>query len=529
MFSQYHKSRGVVLREIAGRFDAVFNFGGTMAKASPIPSLFPPARLVMLACLAFAVLAGLIYSVFARDVATAFALAVAPVAMSRDLKTILSELKGIQDANAGKAMSQADADKFEALAQEAKSYQDAQDRAAKVREIEEAERKGRKIVGAIVPDGSQPGDGEGDEVKAERAAGYMTLGDFVTASRGISEWAAKGRPKAQAVIAKLEGAARSGILFGKRSRQAPLIALSGAELKSMREFATAAGMESKAVPTIGANVIEPTRLDELVRVDEHDTLRLRDVLDISRTNSDAVRYSRLASFTRAAATVANSASKPQAAMSFDSITVPVKTLAVWIPVEEQQLADMPQLAGIINNELVYDLNKLVEELVIYGDGTGEDFDGIIPDTGVLAARTVGGDTLIDIARRMITDVRRDGYEPNGITIDPLDWETIVLEKGSDNRYVWVVVTEAATTRLWATPVIETVAMTNLADDARNMIVGDWRRGATLWDRMDSTISVGWINDQFTKNQRTILAELRAAFGVKRPKAFRKYETAAGGS
>lgn len=166
---------------------------------------------------------------------------------------------------------------------------------------------------------------------------------------------------------------------------------------------------------------------------------------------------------------------------------------------------------------------------MYGDGTGENFDGILNDSAVMDARTEGSDTLIDIARRGITDVRRAGYTPNGILIDPLDWEDVVLEKGSDNRYVWVVVTDGATQRLWAVPVVETEAMEDFAGnptEARNMLVGDFQRGATLWDRESASISVGWINDQFIRNQRTILAELRAAFGVKRPGAFRKHETQA---
>lgn len=527
MYSKLAGSRGVVLREIRGKLEAVFNFGGTVpARSLSLPSLFPPASLVMLGCLAFALIAGLIYSVLSPDVATMFALAIAPAATTRSLKVILGELKGIQDAHVGKAMDETTAAKFDALAQEAKAFQDAADRDAKIRELEAVDAKSRQVRSPIIPDAGQP-DGEGDEVKSERAAGYMTLGDFVVAQKSLREFVAQGRPKAQAILARLQGPDRAGVLFGKSRGSQALIPLSAQEVKDMRQVSTL--IEGKAVPTLGANVIEPTRLADLVRVDEHDTLRLRDVLDIGRTTSDAVRYTRLTGYTRAAATVAHSASKPQAALSMDAQTALVKTLAVWMPVEEQQLDDMPMLAGMINNELVYDLNKHIEELVMYGQGAGEDFDGIIPDSGVLDARTVVNDTLIDISRRMITDVRRAGYEPNGILVDPLDWETIVLEKGSDNRYVWVVVTEGDTSRLWATPVVETVAAEELGTGARNMVVGDWRRGATLWDRMDATLSVGWINDQFTKNQRTMLAELRAAFAVRRPLAFRKYETVAAGS
>ena len=74
----------------------------------------------------------------------------------------------------------------------------------------------------------------------------------------------------------------------------------------------------------------------------------------------------------------------------DTVTEVVRTIAAWIPVNDQQLDDMPALAGIINTELLYDLDKLVEELAIYGDGAGENFDGIIPDADVLAARVVAG-------------------------------------------------------------------------------------------------------------------------------------------
>jgi HK97 family phage major capsid protein len=152
------------------------------------------------------------------------------------------------------------------------------------------------------------------------------------------------------------------------------------------------------------------------------------------------------------------------------------------------------------------------------------FDPDIPE-----ARVEGGDTLIDTFRRMITDVRIAGYEPNAGVVHPLDWEEIILEKGSDNRYIWVIVTDGNVQRLWGVPVIETIAVEGFEGDTveqRNMVVGDWRRGATLWDREQSSIQVGWINDQFIKNQRTILAELRAAFAVRRPKAFVKHQTQA---
>lgn len=450
------------------------------------------------------------------------------------LKTVLGELDAVQKRMAeGETLTQPEAEAADRKAEEAEALQkeiDAHD--ARVKRIADAQEKGRKIQDPTLPPDNQLDDPDDDtkggrhgiiQTKAadgNRMVAYMRLGHYVTTQRALADFVKSGSPRTQVVLADL-----AGIPLIKSRHGEPLVPVS-------REMLQAA-YEAKAVPTLGDGVIEPTRLPEIIRVTEHDRLQLRDVLDIQQTNSDAVKYTRIVSYTRAAATVAHGAGKPESpGLVMDAVTEPVKTIAVHMPIQDQQISDYPQLAGIINGELLYDVDKHIEELVMYGDGTGEDFNGIIPDADVPSCRSEAGDTLIDIARRGITDVRRAGYEPNAILVDPLDWEVIVLQKGTDNRYVWVVVTDGATQRLWAVPVIETVAMEDfagLSEEARNLLVGDFGRGATLWDRMRSQISVGWINDQFITNQRTILAESRAAFGVKRPGAFRKHETSAASS
>ena len=55
-----------------------------------------------------------------------------------------------------------------------------------------------------------------------------------------------------------------------------------------------------------------------------------------------------------------------------------------------------------------------------------------------------------------------------------------------------------------------------------VVVGDWSAmAATLFDREDAVVRMGYINDQFVRNMQTLLAELRAAFVVWRPTAFCK--------
>ncbi|EGH74409.1 phage major capsid protein, partial [Pseudomonas syringae] len=53
------------------------------------------------------------------------------------------------------------------------------------------------------------------------------------------------------------------------------------------------------------------------------------------------------------------------------------------------------------------------------------------------------------------------------------------------------------------------------------LVGSFAQGARLYDRMAYTVKVGWINDDFVKNQRVVLVEERLGLAVRRPYAFVK--------
>jgi HK97 family phage major capsid protein len=71
-------------------------------------------------------------------------------------------------------------------------------------------------------------------------------------------------------------------------------------------------------------------------------------------------------------------------------------------------------------------------------------------------------------------------------------------------------------RVWRVPVVETAAMT-----AGTALVGNFRMGVTLWDREDTQVLTGQPNDYFLRNAFAILAELREAHAVTRPKAIEK--------
>jgi HK97 family phage major capsid protein len=286
----------------------------------------------------------------------------------------------------------------------------------------------------------------------------------------------------------------------------------------------------KAIATVGADVIQPMRIAEVVRTTENDRLTFRDLLQVAPTTSNAIEYVVIADYTRAAAGVAEAAGKPEATMEIDTATTPVRTLAVWMPVTEQQLQDVPALRSMIDNELLYDLEKTEEEQIAYGSGAGQNLQGLLTLAGIPSVTRDAPDAAttqnLDRIRIAITDIMTAGFNPNGVAIHPIDWEGIVLLKGTDERYIWAMIPTDNGPRVWGIDVVESVGMKNPANLQRHFLVGDFIRGATLYDREQANVAVGFINDQFIKNMRTVRAEERVALAIKRPLAFEKYETRA---
>lgn len=456
-------------------------------------------RVLALALIAVAIVA----VAHAFDVGTLGVALVAPLPLvlpgemkkkADDLAKLLTELDAGQKEMAAGPLTQARGEELEAKAKEAESLQAALDQFQRISGLT---ARGREVVDPILP---SAGESKGkDEV-----VGYLSLGEAVTSSPEFKAALERGFPATQSVLVSLDGANLH------RKGGAGLIPVTRGQI------------ESKAV-TVGAGTLRPTRDPENVRLNqEQDRLLIRDLLNVSRTDGSSVEYITW-TLTRAAAPVAEGGAKPEAGLTSALATSPVRTIAVHTPISEQGLQDIPDVQNTIDNELTWDLKKTEEQQLLWGAGTGANILGLFNAPGVAAGRTVGGDTLIDMARRSMTDVVMAGGDPNGIVVHPLDWESMVLAKATTNEYVWVVVTDATGPRLWGARVVETVAAAEpgtFTANERRMLVGDFRRGGTIWDRQGVTTEIGYVNAQFTQNMRTIRVEERLAFGVKRPHFFK---------
>jgi HK97 family phage major capsid protein len=260
-------------------------------------------------------------------------------------------------------------------------------------------------------------------------------------------------------------------------------------------------------------------------------LTIRDLITNGQTGTDTLYWVKVLNPTNNAAMVAEatnttdgngSGRKPESAMDFTQESTGVKTLAHWIPVTNKALADAAQLRSYIDEFLRYGIDLKLEEEILLGDGTGENFTGIL-NTDDISVQAFVTDLFVS-ARKARTKVRIVGRSvPTAYVLHPNDVETLDLSRYGDaggGQFMYGGPQAYNGKRsLWGLPVIESESIPE-----GQGLCADFKQ-AMLWDRQESAISVSNShNDFFIRNMVAILAEMRAAFAVIRPQAFCSFDT-----
>lgn len=260
-------------------------------------------------------------------------------------------------------------------------------------------------------------------------------------------------------------------------------------------------------------------------------LKIRDLIPTTPvTAGNSFTYFKELLHTLGAAMVAEGAAKPQSNVTFESVTDTIKKIAVWMPVTDEALDDVPQLYSYIQELLRYDLKLAEETQLLKGDGTGNNLNGLMTQaTSFDAGLSGAGDTAIDTVRRALYQVgKQSKRSADAAVMTELDWMNIELQKDSQNRYLFANLQGLATPILWGRPVVVSDSMDegNGSTTGGEFLVGSFAQGARIYDRMAYTFKVGMINDDFVKNQRVLLVEERLGLAVRRPYAFVKGRFAA---
>jgi HK97 family phage major capsid protein len=230
-------------------------------------------------------------------------------------------------------------------------------------------------------------------------------------------------------------------------------------------------------------------------------------------SANSIEYPELVGRTNNAGMVAEGAAKPESSLQFELKSVPLRVMAHWMKASRQVLSDAPQLQGIIDNELRYGLALKEEAQLLYGDNTGQNFNGMIPQAAdFVDSLGAAAPTAIDTIGSAIHQASLTDVPPDGIVLHPSDWWKMRMLKDVDGKYLLGDPMMALEPSLFGLPVVLTQSI-----NVDEFLVGAFSE-QTLYDRWTARVEVGFVDQDFTNNMVTVLGEERVGFAAKRPEA-----------
>lgn len=245
-------------------------------------------------------------------------------------------------------------------------------------------------------------------------------------------------------------------------------------------------------------------------------LTVRALCRAGRTESNVVTLMRQTTRQNAAAVAPEGTVKGESGMAWAEVAFRVATLATWIPVTRQALDDAAGLQALVDGELRANLAEVEENQLLFGNGTGDNFAGVVPQAQAFVAPfVVANPTPFDRILQALAQASIANYKPSAIVLNTADAFQLHSIKDTAGRYIGGGPYEGLVNLLWSIPWVGTNAM------PQNLFVlGDFANAAQIFDRMDAEVLISDSHaDFFVKNLYAIRAEQRAAFAVRAPQAF----------
>lgn len=217
-----------------------------------------------------------------------------------------------------------------------------------------------------------------------------------------------------------------------------------------------------------------------------------------------------------AGVVAPGATKPVSAMSLQSFEKRLKIVATLSePVGRYVLEDFANLGTFVQFELQYALQLEIEDQVLNGDGTGENFQGLASTSGVQLYTAPAGQTddLVSI-RKALSVFDNSGETARVVIMNPTDWEGIVTKRNSSGAFDLGTAVNEETRRVWGKP----VALSGLVPSNTAWVLGEGAANLSTDGvvHYEADASTG-----FKTNEVTFRSETRAELDVIRPSAIVK--------
>jgi HK97 family phage major capsid protein len=261
--------------------------------------------------------------------------------------------------------------------------------------------------------------------------------------------------------------------------------------------------------TVGLSTFD----NEFARVQRRQPF-LRELVTVRPVSSSYVAWAEQANPDGGAGNTAEGAAKTQADFDIVEANKKVEKITAYMKVSKEALSDIAFLQSEINTELVELVNLKLDGDLLSGSGTSPVIKGIETYTTTLSvagsplALGVDNANNFDVLRAAAWKIAANNFVPNYAIVNPVDAAMMDLAKGTDGHYIMPPFSTADGKRVAGLTIVENNGVT-----AGSFLVGDFRK-SNLGIREDINISIGYENDDFTKNLVTILAEVRAVHYIK---------------
>ena len=244
-------------------------------------------------------------------------------------------------------------------------------------------------------------------------------------------------------------------------------------------------------------------------------LAIRDVIPSMIVSGNAVNSLKENAWTNSAAEVSQGAAKNESDLTFTNYDVNIRTVAHWIKVSNQLLADAPAVSSYIDIRLRDGLAQRVDAQILNGNGTSPNLSGLTDSGNFTAFTADSGANLIESVNKAKYAMWAAGNAPDVVVVNPADWGAMeVLREGAGTgAYLYGAPGSVASMNPFG---LRVVLSTHMATGY--FLIAQMRSAAMVYNRASVAIEMGYVNDDFTKNLVTIRAEERLALGVDRPAA-----------
>lgn len=268
-------------------------------------------------------------------------------------------------------------------------------------------------------------------------------------------------------------------------------------------FQTSAGWEPQSIRS-GLLVESPQRPPQVA-----------DALPNGTTGQAAIVYMQETVFTNAAAPTKEGGAYAESTLKVVQKTTPVKKIATFLPITDEQLEDVQQAQGYVENRLPLMLKQALDTQILSGAGAEAELLGFLHQEGLLT-QAQGEGNIPDAIFKGMTKVRVEGQAiTSAAMLNPFDWQTVRLEKTKDGIYIWGPPSSVGPEQIFGVPVIQAQVLAQ-----GTALVGDFVTHSEVVFKKGIELKVSDSHeDYFTKGKQAIRADVRAALCVYRTSAF----------